>query len=264
MKCRSCGADIVDGEDYRMVAEWPFCPSCFEGLMKRDGHEEPPAAEHLEASPAVEDSAPESVVRCNICNRELKSEEGKKLGIWVFCPSCYGDMVSMPKLEMVEAEEAPRDETKVEGNDTKTESTEEGVRVVAGAELGFAAFVKCRGCGRRIPKGGGRIVNGNPFCPDCYYAMPPSEETRDLPVHAPPQAATGIREMGRETDETADEAKDRCGCCNHPLRSGLYHEVEGFTLCRACLSTDPDLAVQVARERHRKLLERLRDELNSP
>jgi hypothetical protein len=37
--------------------------------------------------------------------------------------------------------------------------------------------------------------------------------------------------------------------------------IEGFSICEACVTTDRELAVSIARARHRQRLERLRDEL---
>jgi hypothetical protein len=36
--------------------------------------------------------------------------------------------------------------------------------------------------------------------------------------------------------------------------------VEGFAICQACLSADDELAVHLARARHQKRLQRLREE----
>jgi len=39
--------------------------------------------------------------------------------------------------------------------------------------------------------------------------------------------------------------------------------VEGFEICLACLTTDQDTALEIARTRHRKVLEKIRKELAS-
>ena len=38
--------------------------------------------------------------------------------------------------------------------------------------------------------------------------------------------------------------------------------VEGFAICQACLSSDAELAVHLARARHQKRLQRLKEELD--
>jgi hypothetical protein len=40
-------------------------------------------------------------------------------------------------------------------------------------------------------------------------------------------------------------------------------EVEGFTICLACLATDSELALSIARARHRKRLQEIRSEIES-
>jgi hypothetical protein len=37
--------------------------------------------------------------------------------------------------------------------------------------------------------------------------------------------------------------------------------IEGFEICLACLTTDPDTALDIARTRHRKMLEKIKKEL---
>jgi hypothetical protein len=259
MICRGCGKEIVDGEEYRMVAAWPFCLSCFEGLMKGPGKtdaDRPP--EQLQARPAAADAGPKAP-RCAVCKKELEPGEHKKLGIWTFCSGCYQELVTIPNAEVVEAEDTGHNKADAGEADAQAEGKE---ALIARVSVGLAAYVQCKGCGRRIPQGGARIVNGEAFCPDCYYAMPAEEETESVQtlLEAPqPPSKTDLPDR----DETHG-AEDRCACCDRPLRTGFFSEVDGFTLCRACLSTDAELAVQIARQRHRKLLGRLRNELDTP
>jgi len=249
MKCRGCDRELVDGEDYRMVAEWAFCAPCFENLMKGPGEPaERQPAEGAAPAPEREGSAP-SPVLCSVCKRPLRPEEGKKLGIWSFCPECYGDLESFAR-----AVESPDDEGAgedgAEGAGTAAQAVEEPEGGVAGVTIELAKYIRCKGCGRRIPQGGSKTVDGEPYCPDCYYALADEKEGKSA---APPVPASPD-----QTDQSGiaprRDGEDRCACCDRPLRKDSGGEVEGFALCRACLSTDPDLAVRIARERHRRLL----------
>jgi hypothetical protein len=38
-------------------------------------------------------------------------------------------------------------------------------------------------------------------------------------------------------------------------------QVEGFAICQACLTTDPKLALWIARARHQKRLQRIKSEI---
>jgi hypothetical protein len=59
-----------------------------------------------------------------------------------------------------------------------------------------------------------------------------------------------------EADEAATTGE--CDSCGKSVSLGRLEVRGGFSLCRACLSTDPDLALEIARGRHRKRLEELK------
>lgn len=243
MKCRGCGKELVEGDDCRMVAEWPFCPSCFEALMRGPAkpQETPAAAVVPEQEPAT--------ARCSACKRELAPGEGGKFGIWTFCPECYADLASMTRDEPAGDEETAAEEDGL-SNEQALKNAENDA-LAARVAVSLATYVNCKGCGRRIPVGGSRNVVGEPYCPDCYYAL--TEKEAEIPGTLPAGEAT--------ENLPAPEGEDRCACCGRPLRTGFHDTVEGFPLCGACLSTDSTLALQIARERHRRLLDRLRNEL---
>lgn len=127
--------------------------------------------------------------------------------------------------------------------------------------------IKCAGCGKMIPEGGSKRVEEEPYCPDCYYGLP--EEVRQAAEEA--QAAA----TAREEEETAQisqeepapvelpevEAPEGCESCGKAVPEDKLQTVEGFSICQACLSSDAELAVHLARARHQKRLQRLREEL---
>ncbi len=236
-----------------MVAEWPFCLSCFDNLMKG-----PLKSREVEQPADIPAAATEAAtVRCSVCKGQFPPEIVRTLSFWTFCPQCYEEPASLAGMENQEGETSPDPADSA----ASTEDIPEG----GGAEMtvGLAKYINCRGCGRRIPQGGSRSIEGEHFCPDCYYRMS-QELERGQTAKPPPLGERQAAEMEPPPEISSREGGDRCACCDRPLRPGLYEEMEGFTLCRACLSTDSALAVKIARDRHRRLLDRIREDLGAP
>ena len=51
-------------------------------------------------------------------------------------------------------------------------------------------------------------------------------------------------------------AVESCDACDRALGAGPVAETEGFRLCAACLHSDRELAVALARSRHQRRLAR--------
>jgi formylmethanofuran dehydrogenase subunit E len=127
--------------------------------------------------------------------------------------------------------------------------------------------VKCAGCGRMIPEGGSKQVDEEPYCPDCFYALP--EEVRQAAEEAEAAAMAGeegeAAEISRELEAPVEphelEAVPGCESCGKAVPEDKLQAVEGFAICQACLSADAELAVHLARARHQKRLQKLREEL---
>jgi hypothetical protein len=117
-----------------------------------------------------------------------------------------------------------------------------------------------------IPEGGSRQVEEEPYCPDCYYGLP--EEVRQAAEEAEAAAMAGeegeAAEISREIEAPAEpselEAVPGCESCGKDVSEDKLQTVEGFAICQACLSADDELAVHLARARHQKRLQRLREE----
>lgn len=249
-----------------MVAEWPFCPECFDDLLKGKAREKAagsqgpsPVQSEVEAGAEEIPAVPQpEKPKCQMCRRDLEPGEGKKVGIWNFCPECYRDLIPPP------VPEAPEEEGLVmqgpEGAQPGVPGEEEAPGGIGRVLIGLVSRVKCRGCGRSIPEGGSRLVDGEPYCPDCYYALPVREGAEVSTSDSEASPREDVPAKGTPPPQM-EGALERCASCAKPLRPGAYEEIEGFSICRACLSTDRDLAIQLARSRHRKNLERLRDDL---
>jgi formylmethanofuran dehydrogenase subunit E len=127
--------------------------------------------------------------------------------------------------------------------------------------------VKCAACGRMVPEGGSKQVEDEPYCPDCFYALP--EEVRQAAEEAEAAAMAGeeaeVAEVSPEEAIPRDihepEIPEGCESCGKKLTEDQLQTVEGFAICQACLSSDAELAVHLARARHQKRLQRLKDEM---
>lgn len=234
MECRKCQMDLT-GVEHRMVAQWPFCVPCFEELLATPRTappaEEPaatPAAIIVDATPMVEPAVgareiakptpTADVATCRLCDGVFPASDMVHLGFWRFCPACIQDVVENPEPPPALAVEAQEDRP-------------EPIRPAP------LVWVNCARCGRRVPDGGAKRIDGEPYCPDCHHALAPPPPLPDLAALAAPEpgaAAGSCEACGRETPGET------------PLR------VEAYRICRACLRSDPDLALELAAVRHRR------------
>ncbi len=287
MECKGCGKNI-NGEEYRDVADWQFCLECFERLMNKpvQGGESAPAGMRTITGnrDGVEDrtgiSTPEDETRrCGLCEKELAPGEGGKLGIWTLCPGCRQALVAAPdpRADPAAAGEVPDDVgTEEKAADDEPRSGDDQP-IHPQVRATFMQSVNCSGCGRRIPLGGSKLLDGEPYCPDCFYARSRSEaagtariptshaESAGPPPPAPqPGDAISAADGNRTGEPSVEEATVKvrsCESCGRDAIRGNLTQVEGFFICRACLATDPDLALSIARARHQKRLEQIRSEL---
>jgi hypothetical protein len=213
-----------------------------------------------EPEPEKEDVSVEVVFdqarkKCTLCEKEIEGDQYKKVGIWTFCPDCHLDMTPRQKPP-------PPPEPEEEAVDEEEEAA-----MRARFRVKFMHRVKCSACGKMIPEGGSKQVEEEPYCPDCFYALP--EEVRQAAEEA---AAAALAEEEAEAAEISREIEapveppeidtpEGCESCGKKLPEDKLQTVEGFAICQACLSSDAELAVHLARARHQKRLQRLRDEL---
>jgi len=242
MECKKCGIDL-SGKEYKNVASWFFCLECFQALFTKAEEEKKEPA----GVPAPEVTGKPQL--CLICEKEL--EEGmacELLGI-ILCRECYENLIKKPDI-------SPRTEAA------------EGEQVIAGAEkpavmqvrVDFSSPVQCYGCGRQIPYIGSKQFDGHPYCPDCYYRLP--EIIAQKPKPFPKEFAAHPDEAEEVPAGTGEQAVGlTCQACQRPVLPANLKTVEGFEICLACLTTDPETALEIARARHRKTLEKIRREL---
>ena len=239
MKCRDCNK-IIDGDDFRKVADWVFCLECFDKLMTKS-EEKAIAAdkEELEPLPPEKKQQPKlEKTGCSVCGVDIEKGFEKKLGIWLFCDKCYGDLVHNT---IKPASVKPEDDI--------TETMSERV-----FEKRNTNKVNCYSCDRLIFEAGANLNKGNHFCPDCFYSLPEEERnSKDFELEV--NITTDVTNTQSE-DNTAsgDAGKLICESCERIIQNDNYRIMDGFNLCLACINTDEELALKVARDRHQKRL----------
>lgn len=166
MQCKQCKKTIA-GDAYKMVADWVFCTACFQQLL--DKLAKRPADAPPDTTPDTPGgqirSPPHVVNRCRICHGAVSRDKQVKLGIWTFCPDCYADLARTRSPPP--AQEQADDREKEARQRAAAEKAAEQERIY----LESRKIVHCRACGRPIHAGGSKPVEGEPYCPDCFYGL---------------------------------------------------------------------------------------------
>lgn len=273
MECKRCNTAISE-EESRPVGAWRFCVACFEALMQnadaaRAAKTEPepekkrPALHARIGVSVSQESESAQMETCTTCGRVLEADEFETLVGLKICPQCSAD------LQM--SSHAP------DQDDDQPEATVEQDPSEPAVHPGQRRL-RCAGCTKRVPERGVRMVAGQPYCPDCYYSIKDAADKaafEGAQAHLQ-QVATdvaladaGVRQVEPGTPSPAatrpvanSQARagagdyERCGACALPVRSDDLTALEGFRLCSPCRATDCELAVEVARKRHRLWLKR--------
>jgi len=254
MECRGCGKTL-NQSDVRMVSRWPFCPDCFQGLLeKKDSTPAPLESrfqESVDRETPPQETAP-AMVPCHLCKLPTAASLLKKVGIWMFCPGCYADLAAPAIVDEPPFDQEAPGAVAKEHADTHDKSSVETTR----EQVDMARFVKCAGCGRRIREAGSKVLDGESLCPDCYYNGARQTASPVEGGFLPMSSAASAHRPSTER-ETA-----RCQSCDQPDGLSALTQVQGFHICRACLGTDRNLAVRIARSRRLQLLRRLEKELS--
>ena len=221
MNCKKCGISL-EGKDYRMVAQWPFCTQCFQNLME---HTEKKTDSRTENNDALLTQT-ETKQKCQVCGAEIESGMGHEMLAILFCDKCHENLIKRPAV-------TPR--LKSRESSSVTDSLNKPA--VNQVRVNLNELVQCHGCGRKIPALGSKEFNGNFFCPDCFSALSISEEIK----------------YGRESEHI-------CQACGRKVLSKNLKTIKGFEICLACISTDQNAAIEIAREKHKKVLEKIKKE----
>lgn len=257
MNCKACGKEMADGEG-RQVAQWTFCDACFDNLMEPRPRAtiilEP--AESCGTSPPDLDDATsrapagsEETSGCHLCGKALTPGAGWRLGPWLFCEECRRDLsgpASRPTDQAEAQAEAP-------GPATASNAEDEAVPLFIQTRLNLGRTALCGRCGKRILERAGKVLEGELLCPDCYYSTPvasPSTHDRFLPGV--------VKDDPAPSHECPPGSTVECDCCGRPVSMDCLQLRGGFSLCGACLATDGELALDIARGRHRRRMEELR------
>jgi hypothetical protein len=244
-RCFHCGTK-TDVDRLTTVGDGEFCESCFQDLLRQAPTRATlatPPANVPNAGPAEPEQA-----RCLVCERVIVDEPAVSFLGGEICSVCSGEIAEELRLAK------------------PTEDTHQSVQRVAGslpAEVPSAASSTgerlftpgsgtrwCAGCERPMPGAGSyRIIDGNPYCPACvpFYAAQKLER----------RSASATSQKRAPTFGQA-----ACDCCGRPAGAETS-ACEGFLLCEACLGSDIDLALRVARVRHRRRLENLSGALDT-
>jgi len=238
MECKKCGRDLT-GMEYKKVAEWPFCQECFQALMDKAGEKKEEKADKMPETPASGSAGVPQ--RCRVCEKEIEKGNTREMLGLVFCVECYENLVKKPDIK-------PRTESEEEEKETRP--------VVAQVRVDLRQPIQCHGCGRQVPALGSKDFEGNAYCPDCYFALPEikAQKPKPFPAVVSDQKAAGPEEL---------KAGLKCQACGREVLPENLKTIDGFEICRACLSTDPDTAFKIARIRHQRALEQIKKEFDA-
>jgi hypothetical protein len=265
-RCFQCGKR-TDAEQLTAVGDGEFCAACFRLLLDARTGPGPagtaPAAVDEPRAPARDARVSRACLVCErsihgdaavsflggeicaACNaqmqRELRagdadSEEDRASGA---APSQAAAALAAARAAVTEPAPAPGAGTLAAGRAHE----ETSVLFTPGAETRW-----CAGCERPMPGPGSyRVIAGEPYCPACvpfYSAMKLGAHPRHPAPRTQPAGGAGVASSG-------------CDCCGAALEPGAALR-DGFRFCTPCVTSDAELALSVARARHRRKLEALR------
>lgn len=262
---------MTDVAQLTRVGDGEFCASCFGALLDAGGREaaqpEAPPARGAVAKPSGTPKAGTAATRqatCLVCDRDLSAAPAVVFLGGEICGPCSAEMAaeleagtpspsSQPHTQpSLPSRQDAGEELRARDARERSNSTE-GATDAAGAGAATAELftpgvgtVRCAGCERPMPGPGSyRVLRGKPYCSAClpFFASLASDRSSSIPASSSPIARPG-----------------QCDCCRRALDDASQQR-DGFALCSACLSSDADLALSVARARHRRALGRLRSKL---
>jgi len=257
MKCKGCQKEISE-EAYQKVADWSFCRDCFEKLMQKpQKSNRQPDVDRTDSKPDPKDGLEKEKIVCMTCAKPVEEGQIKKIGTWAFCSACHADLVFRPP-EMV----LPADESDENGGAAEEGKTEDDDQSLSRVKERMNRSVDCHGCGRQILERGSKILEGMPYCPDCFYAKQEQSATAENHETRPDEISEHNSNLPGSKRNTLSNTGKKCESCGRDTDQAGLSVVDGFWLCEACLTTDKKLAVQIARKHHREHLKIMEKKLD--
>jgi formylmethanofuran dehydrogenase subunit E len=256
--CHSCDKELV-GENFKALGDWKFCPECFSELMPNsptkkedpmlkklqsivpEDTEEPttptPPANTitpnamLELAEAIKNLPSELAKKqepkerlCKGCGRTLMQGGYKDVAGDAFCPDCYYAIIA------------------VVGGDFQFQKPKVAPKIEA------KPLSTLHGRGRAIVT-------------PTFYSSPEESVSPAPNVSAPNVSAPNVSAPNVAAPNVSNASSGECQSCMRAVPASALKTVEGFFLCQACISTDINSALLIARKRHKKHLQKLQEEL---
>jgi hypothetical protein len=191
-----------------------------------------------------------------VCERSIQGDAAVSFLGGEICGACNAQMQSELRAAedtaatQLAAARAAVTERAPASVDTPDMASQRGVTAAPAIFTPGAETRWCAGCERPMPGPGSyRVIAGEPYCPACvpFYSV--------LNLGAQPRHPT-------QGPAGAAPAANVCDCCGAALELGASL-CEGFRFCTPCFTSDLELALGVARARHRRKLEALRSALDT-
>lgn len=141
------------------MAQWHFCPHCFENLMDSSEKQTDLATEpdDTDAVAIKKEIAQNSDILCHLCQVKVEAGAEKVLGIWTLCDACYLDMNTSSKMPDSDPEDIEAEQQEEDGDIDKL------------PRVDMNKTIPCAGCNRHILEVAAKEYDGQALCPDCYY-----------------------------------------------------------------------------------------------
>ncbi len=256
VRCFQCGKSTPAGE-LVSVGDGRFCSDCFATLLESSAEAQAGAAPPPLRSPAPppagdreahRNPAPPPALRhsrCLVCEVPLVEKDAVAFLRGALCRACCEQMNS--ELAQMRGAETQAQRGHEHPSEPVASPKPELAVWTPGSET-----VTCAGCQRPMPGPGSyRRLGGANYCAAClpFYARLEGEAGAFLskPPHTKERSDAG----------SLLEDEDGCDCCGRDLPVDA-DALRGFRLCTACRTGDLELALLVAKARHRRRLLKLK------
>ncbi len=239
--CHLCRKTLVEGER-KKVGIWNFCTDCVSDLNKPAGRVNVSTSVQTEEEPEQEEIVvlKTTYINCADCGRRVPERGSKEREGERYCPDCYFRNEPPPQaLNAMAAPPAAKTEEISEPAPEEAPEPEEEPKVAVAVRASVSACIP--------PPQSAEVTEES--APAVEVAPAP-----EAPAPEPPAPST------QKPAEPLPAAAGKCMSC---LNEGCeLKEVQGFNLCSACLVSDKNLAIDIAKKRHKKMMEKLSQELD--